>query len=470
MSFWSADNLRAVAGGTWLARPVREPCGLSTDTRTLREGQAFLAIAGERFDGHDMLARAHAAGAAVALIDNPGKLMVPPPPGMGVLRVADTRRALLKLGSAYRRTLELTKVIAVAGSNGKTTTVRLIRSVLDSAMQGSASIKSFNNHVGVPLTILGARPADQFLICEIGTNAPGEIAQLAEVVEPDIAVITSIGREHLERLGSLKGVAREEASLLEHVRAGGIGIVSAEAPFLLETIAGLERRPRAVISFGEGERADLRVAAIETDLDGVSFRLTDRSAFRVPLLGRHNALNAAAAVAVGRRLGLKDEQIAAGLLAVKGAEMRLERLLVGGVVLLNDAYNANPDSVRAALSTLRDLGRDAPRRVAILGDMLELGAASEASHAEIGEALAEQESLDLIVLVGPRMRAAAERLQGAAGEGRLVRVDDLEPARAADVAGLLRPGDVALLKGSRGMRMERLIGAMRAGEPAPSRA
>jgi UDP-N-acetylmuramoyl-tripeptide--D-alanyl-D-alanine ligase len=470
MSFWTADNLRAVVGGLWLLRPGREASGLSTDTRTLKAGQVVLAIAGERFDGHAMLAQAHAAGAALAIVESEDRLPRPLPEGLGVLKVADTRRALLKLGAAYRRTLESTRVVAVVGSNGKTTTVRLIDSVLGASLRGSASVKSFNNSVGVPLTILAARPGDQYLVCEVGTNAPGEIGLLAEVVEPDVAVITSIGREHLEKLGSLRGVAREEAAVLEHTRAGGIGLVNADAPHLLEAIAGLEKRPRAVLSFGESPSADLRVVAIEQDFEGLSLALADRSRFRVPLVGRHNALNAAAAVAVGRRMGLTDEQISAGFARVKGAEMRLERLSIRGVNILNDAYNANPDSMRAGIETLGALGRDAARRVVIVGDMLELGEQSEASHREVGEVLAVQHALDLIVLVGPKMKAAAARLERAAEEGRLVRVDDMDEGRAAEVASLLRAGDLVLLKGSRGMRMERLIAAMGAqpARPAPA--
>jgi UDP-N-acetylmuramoyl-tripeptide--D-alanyl-D-alanine ligase len=465
MNFWTGENLRSIVGGSWLALPAtgREPAGLSTDTRTLRSGEVFLAIRGERVDGHAMAGAAGAAGSPMAIVDNPQAMPTPFPPGMGVLKVADTGRALLKLAAAYRKSLEGTRVIAVCGSNGKTTTVRLIESMLSQALRGTASPRSFNNAVGVPLTILSARPGDQYLICEIGTNAPGEIAQLAAVVNPDVAVITSIGREHLEKLGSLRGVAMEEASVLEFVRPGGAGVVHAEAPELLQVVAEMPQKPNTILRFGESEQADVRVTAVEQSGRGVRFTLNDRTQFTIPLIGRHNAVNAAAAVAVGRRLGLQDEQIAGGLARVRGADMRLEPVEVGGVRILNDAYNANPDSMRAALATFESLAVQggAPRRVLILGNMLELGDDGPGLHAEIGEAIAAMPWVDLVVLVGDLMQHAAARLGGLEFNPRVVRTDNVDGERATDIARLLRPGDLVLLKGSRGMRLERVVTALK---------
>ncbi|MFN0133233.1 MAG: UDP-N-acetylmuramoyl-tripeptide--D-alanyl-D-alanine ligase [Phycisphaerales bacterium] len=458
MTFWSPESLRAALGGTWVSLPTRaEVIGLSTDTRDLRPGQVFLALAGDRFDGHAMLADAAHRGSPLAIIDNPAAVR-DVPESLGLLRVTDTRRALMRLGEAYRRTaLESTRVVAVGGSNGKTTTVRLIDAVLGQTLRGSASIKSFNNSVGVPLTVLAARPGDQYLVAEIGTNARGEIAPLASLVQPDIAVVVSIGREHLERLGSVREVAQEEASLLEPVRAGGAGIVNADAPHLDDAIAGLSRRPGSIIRFGEGKSADVRVVSVEATGTGQRFRLNDRSEFEIPLLGRHNAINAAAAVAVGRRLGVPDEAIARGLRSVHGAEMRLQPCEVRGIRIINDAYNANPDSMRAALVTLAEAGAGARRRVAVLGDMLEMGEHREAVHREIGSLLASMTDLDLVVLVGESMRLAGEALNG-----RARHVPELDPESAASVAAMLRPGDVVLLKGSRRMRLERVEAALRA--------
>jgi UDP-N-acetylmuramoyl-tripeptide--D-alanyl-D-alanine ligase len=455
MSFWESERLRAAAGGTWVARPTgKSVTGLSTDTRTLRPGQAFLALAGDRFDGHTMLADAAAKGSPLVIIDNPASLP-DPLPTMGVLKVADTRRALLRIAAAYRKTLENTKVVAVAGSNGKTTTVRLIDAVLSQAMKGSASHKSFNNEIGVPLTILSARPGDGYLICEVGTNSPGEIGRLGEVVQPDLAVITSIGREHLEKLGSVEGVAREEAHILEAVRRGGAGIYNADAPHLAEVIAALPKKPAALIGFGRAAGATVRVVETAQTWDGVSFTLNDRASFRLGTLGGHNAVNAAAAVAVGRRLGLSDAQIATGLTLARGPEMRLERSQAGGIRILNDAYNANPDSMRAGLQTLAEIGAGASRRIAVLGDMLELGEHSEREHREIGTLLAQRRDLDLVVLVGPAMRAAADLLP------RAVWIPDMDETHTTGVVAMLRDGDLVFLKGSRRMRLERLASALR---------
>lgn len=457
MSFWSVENLRAAMGGTWLARCAADAViGLSTDSRTLKSGQAFLAIKGDTFDGHSMVARARAAGAPLAVIDS-AESVGALPDGMGVLKVPDTRRALLRLAAAYRKTLERTRVIAVCGSNGKTTTVRLLSAVLSKTMRGTASQKSFNNEIGVPLTILHAAPGDQYLICEVGTNAPGEVATLAEAVAPDVAVITSIGREHLERLGSVRGVAREEAAVLEFVRPGGAGVMSGDSPELRDVVATLTTRPRALLWFGFGESADVRVMEARQSLSGVRFTLNDRAEFSVPLLGRHNAANAAAAIAVARRLGVADGDIAAGLAEVKGESMRLEVSKVGGVCIINDAYNANPDSMRASLETFAEVAALAKRRFVVLGDMLEMGEHSDAGHEEVVARL-RGAGIHTAVLVGSAMRRAAGATAGL--ECRTLFFEDLNERACAETANLLQPGDAVLLKGSRRMRLERLLSAM----------
>ncbi len=465
MSFWEFDNIRAVLGGTWLARPASARAldphpAVSTDSRAIKPGQIFVAIRGDRTDGHLHVGDAARAGAALAIVEEAPDS--PVAPNCGVLRVAGTRRALLKLGAAYRKTLDGTRVIAVTGSNGKTTTSRLIDAILSRGLRGSASVKSFNNHVGVPLTIFGARPGDQYLVCEVGTNAPGEVDELARVVGADVAVITGVGREHLEGLSSLRGVAEEEASQLASLRQGGLAVVNADAPFLLEVIgerfrAGPDgRAPFNLVTFGTGSGADLRAGDVRQDGSGVTFTVNERGAFRVPLLGRHNALNATAAIAVGRRFGVENGALQAGLDAVRGAEMRLESSTIHGVRVINDAYNANPDSMAAAIITLNDIGGG--RRVAVLGDMLELGEHSDGAHEDLIREIRGRGAADLLVLVGPNMARAA-RAVGDTGAIVIADTDDVHVAAAADV---LRPGDTVLLKGSRRMRLERVAAALRA--------
>jgi UDP-N-acetylmuramoyl-tripeptide--D-alanyl-D-alanine ligase len=483
MSFWTLDNIKKILGGTWLARPEvagHAPVtldGLSTDTRTIKPGQVFLAIKGENTDGHKYLIKAAEMGAGLLIIDQLDAMPIGLDRPVAVLQVPATGAALLKLAAAYRKTLETTRVIAVGGSNGKTTTVKLISAVLSRTLRGTVSAKSFNNAVGVPLTILSAKKSDQFLICEVGTNAPGEIAALAPVVEPDIAVITSIGREHLEGLGSLKGVLQEEASLLKGLKPGGFAVLCADAPELLESATPLlnamnKAMPpaRTIVTFGIAPTAAIRITSCEQSFEGLKFALNERSSYALGLLGAHNASNAAAAVAVARRMGVDNAEIEAGLAEAKGPEMRLERSVVGGISFVNDAYNANPESALAALKTFAEIAKrdQFSRRVLILGDMLELGEGAPGLHAEVGAAAADVEP-DFVILVGEISRATAEGLSNAGWKGPVESLATLENGGDGSAANLLSPGDIVLLKGSRRMKLERVIGAVKkaAKEAAP---
>lgn len=509
MSFWTAENIRASCAGTWRLRPLsvveegavdteRAVDGISTDSRSIKPGQAFLALRGERFDGHQYLGTAIASGSQLLIVDDGLAADNVEPAarraGVGIIRVNDTGKALLRLAGAYRRTLENTKVVAVVGSNGKTTASRLIGAVLRSSLRGTASAKSFNNSIGVPLTILSAAPSDQFLVCEVGTNAPGEVAQLASIVEPDIAVITSIGREHLEGFGSIQGVAREEASVISFLRPGGLAVVTADTPVeapLEEYLKGTAN----IVRFGFSPGADLRASEVTHVLGvdaaglptlGLRFRINDRTACALQLLGEHNACNALAAFAVGRRFGLDADRVIEALAGARGPEMRLEPMVIAtgegagreggggeaGVMVINDAYNANPDSMLAALNALADVseslgagasGGGAPSRVvAVLGDMMELGELSEASHREIGERVRDMSSIDMVVLVGARMDDwARPALLGPGTVRRVVSEARDDEGACERIAGLLRPGDLVLLKGSRRMRLERVVEAAR---------
>lgn len=494
MSFWTVDAVRAACGGTFVTRgrPAQGGAplaGVSIDSRAIKPGQVFIAIRGETFDGHDFVHSAIAAGAAVVIIDREIAVTDESKPPAGardeqvcIIRVADTRKALLRLAGAYRNALEHTKVIAVCGSNGKTTTTRLVHAVLSARLRGTCPAKSFNNDIGVPLTILSAKESDQYLICEVGSNAPGEIAALGGVVSPDLAVITSIGREHLQGFGSLEGVAREEAAILGALRSPGAAIVTADSPLLSEALRAAAAAGRTCITFGAADHADLRLTAFEhvcADPDAraeagssvvpdcIRFGVNGRAQFVAPLVGEHNALNALAAIAVGRRFGLSDPEIAAGLLKAVAPDMRLQRLTLAGIEVINDAYNANPESTLAALRTFASLHAKDPRRVVILGDNLELGAAAEASHRELGRAVASLGCVDLFVAVGPLMACAAEE---AAAQGlRVHTLPDLDSGRDRAAAGLLRRGDSVLIKASRGMGLERIVQALRTVSPVVAR-
>jgi len=461
MSFWLAENIKTVLGGTWLSRGTfsGDLAGISTDSRAVKPRQVFLALRGENTDGHKYLAQAAANGAGLLIVDDAGAAATIN--GPWVLQVAETGAALLALAAAYRRTLTGTRVIAVGGSNGKTTTVKLIHQMLSTRLRGTASIKSFNNAVGVPLTVLSAKPTDQYLVCEVGTNAPGEIAPLTAVVEPDIAVLTSIGREHLEGLGSLEGVVQEEASLLAGLRPSGVAILNADSPELVDAATPLIAAPRSVITFGWHEHSNLRMMNCDQSFDGLRFSLNDRTSYHLPLLGAHNASNAAGAIAVARQFGLDHAAIAEGLAHAKGPEMRLERAIAGGVSVINDAYNANPDSVLAALDTFTEVARGGgyKRKVLVLGDMLELGEHGPDLHREVGEAAAKV-GADLVVLVGTLSLFTGERLSKHQPRIELATFVNLSDGRDAEVAALLAPGDLVLLKASRGMALERVLKAL----------
>lgn len=455
--FWRAESVRAALGGEWLAPPAASGAlggGAAIDTRALHTGQIFFALRGATTDGHRYLAQAAASGAALAVIDDPASAGVLPE-RLGVLRVRDARAALGTLADRYRRALSSARFIAVTGSNGKTTTTRMIDACLRTRLRGRCSAKSFNNDLGVPLTILSARPDDEYVVCEVGMNAPGEIAPLAAMIRPDVAVITSIGSAHLEAMGSLGAIAAEKISLASRLAPGGLLVANADAPALRPLLSGFV----SVRTFGHSTDADLRVGDVRESSDGVSFTLGGSEAFGLPMLGAHNAVNAAAAILVARHLGVEDGSVRRALAGFSPPEMRLARSRIAGMEIINDAYNANPDSMACAIRTLRAVAGPGSRRAAVLGDMLEMGPAGEEAHRDLGRMLAETRAADFVLLVGRLAALAAPALAGGGIAHALVA--DLADGGAERAASLLREGDTVLLKGSRGMRLERILDALR---------
>jgi UDP-N-acetylmuramoyl-tripeptide--D-alanyl-D-alanine ligase len=452
----TVHEVHQAVGGRFLAAPpppTLEISAVCTDTRKrIPPGALFVCIRGERFDAHGFLPQAAAQGAIAAIVSEPPSHRLP---NLHLIQVADARAALGKLATHVRRHLRA-KVIGVAGSNGKTSTKHLIGNVLGTRLTGTMSPKSFNNDIGVPLTVFASDPADDFLVLELGTNHPGEIRCLANMALPDIGVITNCGAEHLEFLGDLMGVRQENACLIEGLPGNGRLVVNGDDEELLRAI---ERYPKKrTVTFGFKKENDLYATEVTCDNSGVRFSLNGRLPVFVPLLGRHTACNSLAAIAVGRRLGLSEEQIVEGLAHASGPEMRLELQEVGGITLVNDAYNANPNSMRAALETLADLSAPG-RRIAVLGDMRELGRAAERYHNELGE-FAASCGLHLLVCVGefaPTIAAAAQRagMAPAAISCYTGAVEAAEP-----VARLVRHGDMVLIKASRAIRLERVAEAI----------
>jgi UDP-N-acetylmuramoyl-tripeptide--D-alanyl-D-alanine ligase len=423
-----------------------------TDSRHAKENDLFFAIKGERFDGHDFINEVAAKGAAAVVVSEQDKIPVKLP-GSAVLVVEDSRVALGKLAAAYRSQFDL-PIICVGGSNGKTTTKELVASVLRRKFSTLWSEASFNNDIGVPATLLRLKKSHQAAVLEAGTNHPGELAPLVKMIQPKFGVITNIGREHLEFFGDVAGVAQEEGRLAELLPADGKLFVNGDNDW---TEAIIKRTSAPVVKVGLNEKNDWRAKKVRLDKNGVTFLVNVpepefNGEYRINLLGRHQVVNALFAIAVGAQLGLSRDQIQSGLTECQPPKMRLQFWEANGVRVLDDAYNANADSTIAALETLCDLPLQG-RRVAVLGDMGELGAHSEAAHVEVGRRAGEL-GIGQLFTVGT-LSSNTARAARDAGLSRVIEFADVEAAVRA-VKNFLKPGDVVLLKASRASRLERI--------------
>ena len=446
MSGLCAEQLVSATGGRWLGTPPADIQGVGIDSRQPLQGMLFAAIAGPRHDGHHHLEEAFGNGAVAAVVEQE----MPDASGPCLL-VDDVRGALQRAAVHHRATLRETVVIAITGSAGKTTTRRMLETVLAQQGPGSASVKSFNNDLGVPLTLLNAKTDDQWLLVEVGTNAPGEIHQLGQLVDPDIALITGIGSAHLEGLGDIHAVAKEKASLLGTLRAGGRGLINTDRPEILPEVAGYAV-PQT--TYGARDGVDLQLTSRRAQRGSQDIEVNGRFRARVALPGVHNAINALGVYGVGRMLEMEEEAIAQGLARVEPAPMRMERVELGDMVVWNDAYNANPDSMAAALDTFIEQEHGSGRLVAVLGAMLELGDQSDQFHDEVGRTLAGL-PIDHLIGIGSHGQRMVEAARSAGFAGCLDVVADVEEKDG--VAALCRPGDRVLLKGSRGVGLERVL-------------
>ena len=451
----SLHQIRQAIGGRALRPiPLATPHvkSVCTDTRRMEPGCVFVALKGDRHNAHEKLPDAAAGGAIGAIVDE-----LPPHelPNLHLISVANTRQALGKLAMHVRKQMR-SKVIAVAGSNGKTSTKHLIDAALCGKLRGSISPKSFNNDIGVPLAIFPADPMQDYIVLEMGTNHPGEIKVLTDMALPDIAVITNCGAEHLEFLGDLMGVRRENATIISGLNPNGLLVVNGDDKQLLESVAAY---PGKRITFGFNDTNDLFANDVHCDANGVRFFLNNsRREVFVPMLGRHTASNALAAIAVARRMGVSEELMFQTLAEAKGPEMRLQAHHLGTVTMINDAYNANPNSMKAALETIAALPTQG-RRVAVLGDMRELGESAERYHREIGGEVAKLK-FDILICIGEHASLIAEAAEAAQMPvGAICKFPDA-PAAAPVVPDWIREGDLVLLKGSRGIHLETVAQAI----------
>ncbi len=431
------------------------------DSRRTARGDLFVAIRGERFDGNVFLDRAVAAGATGAVGED---RLFDGRDGVVFWPVPDGRRALQALAGYHRGRLAA-RVVAVTGSNGKTTTKELVAAVLAQRFRTAATQGNLNNQVGVPLTLLDIGIRDEWAVVELGMNRPGEIAPLAAITRPDIGVITNVAASHLEGMGTIDAVLEEKLSLGRALGSDGLLVYCGDQPMLVAAAGNL---PCRRLSYGLAPGNDLSPDEWSLDEEGRgSFTLEGRT-FRLRLAGRHNIVNALAAVAVGRVAGLSPGAIAVGIAEPDTLPLRMQLERWGEVVALVDCYNANPESVLSAAATLATLG-GVRRRVAVLGEMLELGAGSAALHRAVGGDLAGA-GIDLVVVVG---EGAAPIADGALRAGLACERFAGHDQAARWLIENIEPGDAILFKASRGAALEEVVGVVREaclnGSPAGGR-
>lgn len=443
MTFWNLDRIAAALGdydGQKAPRPVVEITGINTDSRTIGPSQVFLALIGENFDGHDYVHASVEKGAVAIIVSNKfdtTSIAVP------AFRVDDTLVALGQLASFWRAVWGK-PIVMIAGSNGKTTTKDLVRAALSLELKVHATTGNLNNRIGVPQTLLSIPREAEIAVIEAGTNLPGEVATLRAIIDPDISVVTSVGEEHLEGLGDLEGVLREESEAFDGVR---VAITPSAQPEIAEAARD---RAREVITAGLDE-GDVTPTSWSITPDGRGALELDNVVLNLPLRGLHNLRNAMLAIAVARVCGVSDENSARGIKEMPVPRMRTAWEEIGKVTLINDAYNANPGSTRAAIDLIKAVGADR-QRVMVLGTMRELGEASDKCHDDITK-LALESGADVIAGVGD-FAASFARIAG----------NDPRVVLAATVAELwpllaprMQPNAVILLKASRGVKLEQMV-------------
>jgi len=460
---WTFDDVVRATGAEVVRRGTAASfTGVATDSRALGRGALFVALRGERYDANHFAAEAAGAGAAGVVVERvPAELE-----GfrdLTILTVPDGLRALQDLASDLRRRLDPC-VLAITGSNGKTTTKEMLAAILVAAGGAAGVLKTrvnLNNLIGVPLTLLRLTGAERHAVVEMGMNAPGEIRRLTEIADPDVGVITNVAPAHLEGVGSIEGVARAKGELFAGMRPDATAIVNADDPHVVALGAAFAGR---VVRFSALDGGDVRAEDVRTDAQGApGFRLfvgDARADVQLRISGRHNVANALAAAAAAYAVGVGIEAIAAGLGAALpvGSRMRVCPL-PSGITVIDDSYNANPASMAAALRSLREA--PAARRIAVLGDMLELGPDADALHRETGR-LAGELGVDTLYLFGEHAPATAAGAREGGLAAAVVRELPTHAAIGEALRAMLRPGDWVLVKGSRGQRMEevvRLLGA-----------
>lgn len=450
MAEFSIDEVCSVTGGVLKQGENRRFGGIATDTRKIKPDDLFVALKGERFDGHDFVREAVKKGAAGVLASR-NDIAVS---GLNtaLIVVDDTLKGLQQLAGFHRQRFNI-PVIAVTGSNGKTTTKDMISAVLSSRYDVLKTEANYNNEIGLPLTLLNLRPGHEAAVVEMGMRGKGQIIELAAIALPNIGVVTNVSETHIELLGSIDNIAAAKAELVQSIPQDGFVVLNADNDYV-RTMN--ERTQARAIFYGvESFACDVKADNIRIEGTGTVFALSYWGKFAeisVPALGKHNVYNALAAIAVGLELGLSIDEIKAGLAAFTATAMRLAVMKIANYTIINDAYNASPSSMAAAIDTLTQLAEG--RRVAVLGDMLELGHIAVEAHRRVGRKLADN-GVDIVVTVGSLSRHIAEAAREY-GVGTAIACQNHDEAGSV-LKEQLQPGDTVLIKGSRGMKMELLL-------------
>lgn len=453
---FSLAEICQVTGGTLIAgSPEAVVMGVSTDSRQVQSGDLFVALPGERVDGHQFLGSAWNRGARAALISRPRGME---PGWSGVILVEDTVRALGQLAAYHRRRFTL-PVVGITGSVGKTSTKDMTAGVLGQRLRVLKSEGNLNTDIGLPLTLFHLTGEHQVAVLEMAMRALGEINYLCRIASPRVGIITTVGETHLEVLGSLENIARAKGELVAALPPDGVAILNGDNPWTRGMAA---RFPGRSIFFGVGPDNDIRPERISVAGAGTAYRLSTPAGeveVNLAFLGRHQVMNSLAAAAAGLAFGLGLGEIKAGLEDFQATAMRMEMLHGEGLTLLNDAYNASPTSTRAAIQTLGEVASH-QRKLALLGGMLELGSYTETGHREVGEAAAAI-GVDYLITVGELGRLIAQGASvGGLPEARIITARDNQEALTI-LMDLIKAGDFLLVKGSRGMRMEEIVEPLR---------
>ncbi|UCB53097.1 MAG: UDP-N-acetylmuramoyl-tripeptide--D-alanyl-D-alanine ligase [Candidatus Zixiibacteriota bacterium] len=458
------DELAKVVEGQILPGPLAGDqmiTGISIDSRNISQGNLFVAIPGDRFDGHQFTQEAVAKGAQTAVIagDKRETAVGEVLSKAAVVLVEDTKKALRKLASWYKRKFDIPTVV-VTGTNGKTTTKDMIAEVLSSRYRVQKSPQSYNNLVGVPLTLFQLNSRSEALVLELGMSSPNEIGILTKIANPDVGVITNIGPAHLESMGSVERIARAKFELPENMSPPGTLILNADDPILARRIRQKKQDERT-ISFGIESQADFAADRIGLNGDGhINFRVNKDLSINLRLLGTHNVYNALAAFAVGRLKEVDPQKIKQSLEKYEPSYLRMELVRIGNIRVINDSYNANPISMEKALDTLKSI-RTSGRKVAVLGDMLELGENASEFHLEVGSKVA-QSGVDFLIVVGALARFIGAGAREAGMSSDQVLTFDRNEQVSLYLLQHLRDGDLLLVKGSRKMKTEEVVLSLKA--------